>query len=265
MTPAPCSRRRALVAGYEPDLPIVRGVDIEVARGEFVAHARAERRRQVHARQGDRRPGPGPFAGRVPLDGADITAAPAHEMVAPRPRLCAADRERLRDADDRTRICSLAADILPQRRRAGGSRRCYALFPDLAERPARRAGAAFGRRAADAGDRARADRRAALLDPRRAFGRAGAEDRRRGVRAAAGDQRAAASPSSWSSRTCARRSPSPIAPMSLPKGDRATTGRAADLAGDPLIAELYLGARRARHGGMPEPAVRLSTACWSAP
>ena len=89
----------ALVAGYERDLPIVRGVDFAVAAGELVADPRPERRRQVDPGQGDRRAGADPFRhGRARRPRHH--RRPGAREGPPRPRLRAADREHFRDAVD---------------------------------------------------------------------------------------------------------------------------------------------------------------------
>jgi branched-chain amino acid transport system ATP-binding protein len=69
-----------LVAGYEPDLPIVKSADLTVAQGE------------IHALFGPNGAGKSTLvkaiaglvpisAGRVKLDGRDITAVPAHRLI----------------------------------------------------------------------------------------------------------------------------------------------------------------------------------------
>ena len=69
MSAGPALATEGLVAGYERDLPIVRGVDFAVAHGRTRRGARAEWRRQVHLRQGDRRARADPFGGTVALGG----------------------------------------------------------------------------------------------------------------------------------------------------------------------------------------------------
>ena len=132
----------ALVAGYERDLPIVRGVDFAVRAGELVVVL------------GPNGAGKSTFvkaiAGLVPihsgtaaLGDVDITAVPAHEKI----------RHGLAFVPQTENIFAtlsihdnllLAADILPKEKRGQRIAALYAMFPDLAERPSRRAGALSG-------------------------------------------------------------------------------------------------------------------------
>ena len=132
----------ALVAGYERDLPIVRGVDFSVKRGELVVVL------------GPNGAGKSTFvkaiAGLVPihsgavmLDGSDVTAVPTHQKV----------RHGLAFVPQTENIFAtlsihdnllVAAQILPKDRRARRVADLYAMFPDLAVKPARRAGALSG-------------------------------------------------------------------------------------------------------------------------
>jgi branched-chain amino acid transport system ATP-binding protein len=131
-----------LVAGYERDLPIVRGIDFAVRSGELVAVL------------GPNGAGKSTFvkaiAGLVPihsgaalLGGSDITHVPAHEKI----------RHGLAFVPQTENIFStltiednlrLAADILPKERRARRVADLYAMFPDLAARPSLRAGQLSG-------------------------------------------------------------------------------------------------------------------------
>jgi branched-chain amino acid transport system ATP-binding protein len=132
----------ALVAGYERDLPIVRGVDFRVAAGELVLIL------------GPNGAGKSTFvkaiaglvpihSGRTALAGLDITTVPAHEKI----------RHGLAFVPQTENIFAtlsihdnllLAADILPKEKRSERIAALYATFPDLAERPSRRAGALSG-------------------------------------------------------------------------------------------------------------------------
>jgi branched-chain amino acid transport system ATP-binding protein len=133
---------RALVAGYERDLPIVRGVDFAVRAGELVVVL------------GPNGAGKSTFvkaiAGLVPihsgtahLGAADITAVPAHQKI----------RHGLAFVPQTENIFStlsindnllLAANILPKEKRSRRIADLYAMFPDLAARPSLRAGQLSG-------------------------------------------------------------------------------------------------------------------------
>jgi branched-chain amino acid transport system ATP-binding protein len=133
---------RALAAGYERDLPIVRGVDFAVRAGELVVVL------------GPNGAGKSTFvkaiAGLVPvhsgtahLGAADITAVPAHQKI----------RHGLAFVPQTENIFAtlsindnllLAANILPKERRSRRIADLYAMFPDLAARPSLRAGQLSG-------------------------------------------------------------------------------------------------------------------------
>lgn len=132
----------ALVAGYERDLPIVRGIDISVRAGEFVVLLGpngAGKSTLVKA-----------VAGLVPLhsgavflDGTDITAVPAHERI--RHGLAFVPQtENIFTALTIDENLLLAADILPRETRRRHIAAMYAMFPDLASRPSRKAGQLSG-------------------------------------------------------------------------------------------------------------------------
>lgn len=121
-----------LVAGYEPGLSIVRGASIRVGRGEIVVVL------------GPNGAGKSSFikaiaglvpitSGKVMLDGADITAAPAHTMV--RLGLAFVPQTEnifpLMSIEDNLKV---AGGILPPRLLPERIAEMYALFPDLAER-----------------------------------------------------------------------------------------------------------------------------------
>jgi len=133
---------RGLVAGYERDLPIVRGVDFLVRTGELVVVL------------GPNGAGKSTFvkaiAGLVPIHSgtaslreSDITAVPAHEKI----------RHGLAFVPQTENIFAtlsindnllLAANILPKDRRSRRVADLYAMFPDLAARPSLRAGQLSG-------------------------------------------------------------------------------------------------------------------------
>jgi branched-chain amino acid transport system ATP-binding protein len=131
-----------LVAGYERDLPIVRGIDFALRAGELVVIL------------GPNGAGKSTFvkaiaglvpihAGAVAMGGAEVTRVPAHERV--RHGLAFVPQTEnvfatLSIADN----LRLAADILPRAERMGRIDRINQMFPDLADRSGRRAGALSG-------------------------------------------------------------------------------------------------------------------------
>ena len=121
-----------LVAGYEPGVPIVRGASIRVDEGEIVVVL------------GPNGAGKSSFikaiaglvpitAGKVMLDGEDITALPAHLMV--RRGLAFVPQTEnifpLMSIEDNLKV---SGGILPKGEVAGRIAAMYALFPDLVER-----------------------------------------------------------------------------------------------------------------------------------
>jgi branched-chain amino acid transport system ATP-binding protein len=132
----------ALIAGYEPDLPIVRGVDLEVRKGEFLlllGPNGAGKSTLVKT-----------IAGLVPVhsgsvfhEGADLTAAPPHLRV----------RHGLAFVPQTENVFTtmtihenllIAAQIMPKPRRAGRIADLYSMFPDLFRLKALRAGQLSG-------------------------------------------------------------------------------------------------------------------------
>jgi branched-chain amino acid transport system ATP-binding protein len=236
----------ALVAGYERDLPIVRGVDLKVAEGELVlilGPNGAGKSTLVKA-----------IAGLVPvhsgsmrLGDLDITDVPAHEKI----------RHGLAFVPQTENIFAtlsihdnllLAADILPKEKRGERIAALYATFPDLAERPSRRAGAlSGGQRQMLAVARALIvapsvlilDEPSAGLSPKVATEvfRTLKTINQTGVTILLVEQNVKAA------LAIAHRG------VILVDGKLRHEGPAATLAGDPIVAELYLGAHR------PAPAV----------
>jgi branched-chain amino acid transport system ATP-binding protein len=119
-----------LVAGYEPGVPIVRGVSVRASEGETVVILGpngAGKSTLVKAIAGL----VPKTAGRVTLGGADITGLPAHMMV--RHGLAFVPQtENVFAAMTVADNLALAAAVLPKAERAGGIEEMYALFPDLA-------------------------------------------------------------------------------------------------------------------------------------
>ena len=131
-----------LIAGYERDLPIVRGIDFAVQPGEFVAILGpngAGKSTFVKAIAGT----VPTFEGVITLDGQDITATPLHQRI----------QEGLAFVPQTDNIFAsmsvaenlqLAADILPRDVRPGRMAKTYQTFPDLASRTSQRAGSLSG-------------------------------------------------------------------------------------------------------------------------
>ncbi len=120
---------RDLVAGYEPGVPIVRGASIRVDRGEIVVVL------------GPNGAGKSSFikaiaglvpvsAGRVLLDGRDITAVPAHKMVGMGLAFVPQTENifPLMSVEDNLKT---AGGILKSREAAERIARMYETFPDL--------------------------------------------------------------------------------------------------------------------------------------
>ena len=143
ITPSPCAlSTHTLVAGYEPDLPIVHGVDLTVAAGDFVVILGpngAGKSTLVKA-----------IAGLVPihsgsvrLAGTDITASPLHEKL--RHGLAFVPQtENIFASLSIAENLQIAADVLPRARQQQRIAHVLGMFPDLASRPSLRAGRLSG-------------------------------------------------------------------------------------------------------------------------
>jgi branched-chain amino acid transport system ATP-binding protein len=131
-----------LVAGYERDLPIVRGIDFAVQAGELVVVLGpngAGKSTLVKAIVGLV-----PIhAGAIRLGEIDITAAPAHDRIR-RGLAFVPQTENVFAALSINENLLVAANILPRDRRARRLAEVYALFPDLAGRPSLKAGQLSG-------------------------------------------------------------------------------------------------------------------------
>ncbi len=132
----------ALVAGYEPDLPIVRGVDLAVARGELVVllgSNGAGKSTLVKAIAGM----VPVHSGRIHLAGRDITDVAPHRKVAeglafvPQTENVFASMSILENLQ-------IAVSLLPKDARRLAIETILTRFPDLAIQPKRLAGALSG-------------------------------------------------------------------------------------------------------------------------
>jgi branched-chain amino acid transport system ATP-binding protein len=142
MATQPMLQTVGLVAGYEPDLPIVRGVDLVVRPGELVAILGpngAGKSTYVKAIAGT----VPVFAGDVLLGNMDITTMPVHARI----------KEGLAFVPQTENIFAsltiaenlqLAADVLPKAIRGARLSKVSGMFPDLASRPRLRAGQLSG-------------------------------------------------------------------------------------------------------------------------
>jgi branched-chain amino acid transport system ATP-binding protein len=138
----PALETRALVAGYEPDLPIVRGVDLSVAPGELLVLL------------GPNGAGKSTFvkaiagvvpihSGSITLVGRDITDVPAHRKIT-QGLAFVPQTENIFATLNIYENLQLAAAVLPKQVRADRIRALYDRFPDLATAPSRLAGALSG-------------------------------------------------------------------------------------------------------------------------
>ena len=238
---APALSTQALVAGYEPDLPIVRGIDFAIDAGELVVVLGpngAGKSTLVKA-----------IAGLVPIhSGAvrlgdrDVTAVAAHEKV----------RQGLAFVPQTENIFTtlsiqenllVAANILAKETRGPRIAQLYGMFPDLAARPSLKAGQlSGGQRQMLAVARALVvapsvlilDEPSAGLSPKVATEvfRTLKGINQTGVTIVLVEQNVKAA------LAIAHRG------VILVDGKLRHEGPAATLAGDPIVAELYLGAHR---------------------
>jgi branched-chain amino acid transport system ATP-binding protein len=131
-----------LVAGYERDLPIVRGIDLTVMQGEFVAILGpngAGKSTYVKAIAGI----VPTFAGKVMLDGQDITKTPLHQRAG-MGLAFVPQTENIFTSLSIAENLQLAADVLPKALRTLRLESVSAMFPDLAGRLRLRAGQLSG-------------------------------------------------------------------------------------------------------------------------
>ncbi len=139
---APALETRALVAGYEPDLPIVRGVDLSVARGELLVLL------------GPNGAGKSTFvkaiAGVVPIHSGsvmlgerEITRVASHRKIGEGLAFVPQTENIFATLTIHENL-QLAAAVLPKAQRSDRIAALYQRFPDLASKPSRLAGALSG-------------------------------------------------------------------------------------------------------------------------
>jgi branched-chain amino acid transport system ATP-binding protein len=233
----------ALEAGYEPGAAIVRGVSLAVKAGEIVTILGpngAGKSTLIKAIAGL----VPKFAGTVKLRGKDITSAPAH-LLARQGLGFVPQTENVFTLMSVTDNLRLAADILPKPERADRIEQMLALFPDLARQRHLAAGRLSGgqrqmlavARALIAGPRIlMLDEASAGLSPKlvgQVFAKL-AEIRHAGITILMVEQNAKAA------LALADRA------VILAEGLTAHEGKAADIASDPVIRQLYLGLAPAR-------------------
>lgn len=142
MSAAPILETRRLVAGYERDLPIVLGIDLAIQPGELVAIL------------GPNGAGKSTFvkaiAGVVPifdgealLTGRDISTTPLHQRIMAGLAFVPQTENIFANMSISENLL-LAADVLPKHIRAQRFEKIYTMFPELAHRPNLRAGQLSG-------------------------------------------------------------------------------------------------------------------------
>jgi branched-chain amino acid transport system ATP-binding protein len=138
----PALRTQALVAGYEPDLPIVRGVDLSVAPGELLVLLGpngAGKSTLVKAIAGV----VPVHSGSISLGERDITRVAAHRKISEGLAFVPQTENIFATLTIHENL-QLAAAVLPNTRRAETIAALYRRFPDLAKKPSRLAGALSG-------------------------------------------------------------------------------------------------------------------------
>lgn len=142
MTQQPALCTEGLVAGYERDLPIVRGISLKVAPGELVAILGpngAGKSTFVKAIAGT----VPVFGGKILLGGEDVTAMPLHRRIGAGLAFVP-QTENIFATLTIAENLQLAADVLPKHQRGARLEKISNMFPDLASRPALRAGSLSG-------------------------------------------------------------------------------------------------------------------------
>ncbi|WP_160008697.1 ABC transporter ATP-binding protein [Rhizobium sp. 18055] len=138
----PALQTRALVAGYEPDMPIVRGVDLSVKAGELLVLLGpngAGKSTLVKAIAGV----VPVHSGSISLGERDITRVPAHRKIGEGLAFVPQTENIFATLTIHENL-QLAAAVLPKALRAEKIAALYRRFPDLAAKPSRLAGALSG-------------------------------------------------------------------------------------------------------------------------
>jgi branched-chain amino acid transport system ATP-binding protein len=133
---------RDLVAGYDPNLPIVKGVSLEVPKGEVLAILGpngAGKSTLIRAVAGMVRT----FGGEVRLGGRDVTGAPAHALARAGLGFVPQTENVFTRLSIRENL-QVAAELLPREARAERIATMLRMFPDLAARPEAPAGSLSG-------------------------------------------------------------------------------------------------------------------------
>ena len=138
----PALATQDLIAGYERDLPIVRGIDFRVSKGEFVVLLGpngAGKSTFVKAIAGL----VPIFSGRVTLGEDDISELAVHEKLN-KGLAFVPQTENVFTTLSIAENLELAGDILPKAKKRQQIDELFAMFPDLARRPHLRAGQLSG-------------------------------------------------------------------------------------------------------------------------
>lgn len=133
---------KGLVAGYDTDLPIVKAVDLSIARGESVAILGpngAGKSTLIKAITGL----VPVFRGRVELGGTDVTGRRPHDLVRAGLGFVPQTDNIFVRLSIRENLL-IAAELMPRADRADSIEAMFAMFPDLADRPDAIAGALSG-------------------------------------------------------------------------------------------------------------------------
>lgn len=133
---------RGLVAGYDPDLPIVKEVSIEVPEGQVLAILGpngAGKSTLIRAVAGM----VPTFGGEVRLAGRDVTGAPAHALARAGLGFVPQTENVFTRLSIRENL-QIAAELLPRPARAERIAAMLAMFPDLGSRPEAAAGSLSG-------------------------------------------------------------------------------------------------------------------------